>query len=413
MSDGVTRRGALAAGASVVGGLVASGRARAQSGAVTVATRNCYLGADLFRLLAATATDDQTVEAAVSDLLQSVDRSQVAARLDGVATELGRTEPALVGIQEAPLIRTGEPTADTTPTATDVRHDFRERLATALDDRGLPYRVVSAVETTDFQLPTTIDGERRAVRLTDRDLLLAHERASTAGVTTGTFDAAATLADDGRSISLERGYGVVDATVGDQRLTFCNTHLESVSAETRLQQAAELESLLAERRDPVVLVGDLNSSPGDSAYDRLTETFRDAASGVGNTCCHPADLRSDAASLTERVDHVLVRGALRAGSAERVGADPDSRIAVGGDRLWPSDHAGVVATLAEGTPTATAMDTATATDTATNSSTSTAASTEPPADSNTTAELAGFGGVTGLAAVVVAALAARRRGEDD
>ncbi|WP_435067651.1 endonuclease/exonuclease/phosphatase family protein [Haloplanus sp. C73] len=409
MSDGFTRRGALAAGASVVGGLAASGGARGQSAGVTVGTRNCYLGADLFRLLATAATGDQTVEAAVSDLLQSVDRSQVTARLDAIAAEVGRAAPALVGVQEAALIRTGEPTADTTPTATEVRYDFRERLSTALDDRGLPYRVVAAVETTDFQLPTTIDGERRAVRLTDRDLILVHERVSTTGVTTGTFDATATLADDGRSISLERGYGVVDATVGDRRLTFCNTHLESVSAETRRQQAAELESLLAERPEPVVLVGDLNSGPGDGAYDRLTETFRDAAAGVGNTCCHAADLRNDTASLTDRVDHVLVRGPLRAASAERVGADPEDRITVGDDRLWPSDHAGVVATLAEGAPTATNTSTAPATDT----STPTVASTEPPASGDTTAELPGFGGVTGLAAVVVAALAARRRTEDD
>ncbi|AZH24588.1 endonuclease/exonuclease/phosphatase family protein [Haloplanus aerogenes] len=430
MSDGITRRDVLAGGAGIGAGVVGLGtplvgdaRAQESTTPVTVATRNCYLGANLFRLLVAATEGSEAVQTAVSDLLRSVDRSHVPARLDAIAAEIGRTEPDLVGLQEAALIRTGEPTSGTTPTATEVRHDFRETLLTALDDRDLPYRVVDAVETTDFQLPATVDGERKAVRLTDRDLLLAHEDVTIGEVTAGRFDAAVSLSEDGRAISVERGYQIADATVGDTRLTFCNTHLESASTETRLQQAVELEGLLAERRDPIALVGDLNSGPGGSlgAYDRLLETFRDAADGVGHTCCHAAGLRNDEVSLSARIDHILVQGAIGATDVTRVGADPANRISVDGDRLWPSDHAGVVATLVPGQES-TATPTATGTETDTPAPTPTGTPSPPPTtsssgysvrvDDNTTVEVPGFGAATAAVSVLAAALAARRRAGD-
>jgi len=416
MSDGRTRRDVLAGlGAGFGASLVGTRRARAST-PVTVATRNCYLGADLFRLVVAATKGSGAVETAVRDLLRAVDRSHVPARLDAIAAEIGRTEPHVVGVQEATLIRTGEPTDGTTPTATNVRYDFRETLTAALDDRALPYRVVDAVTTTDFQLPATVDGERHGVRLTDRDLILAREDVTTEGVASGRFDAAVSLS---KGVSVERGYGIVDATVGDTRLTVCNTHLESASAEARLRQATELTERLADRREPVALVGDLNSGPGGSrgAYDRLLESFRDAADGVGHTCCHAAGLRNDEASLTAQIDHVLVRGEVGSTDTTRVGAEPSDQIDVDGDRLWPSDHAGVVTTLVPGqtespTERAARTQTRTATPTPSRSPTPTPTST-PASDSDTAGQGPGFGAVTGAVAVVAAALAARRRGEDD
>lgn len=415
----LTRRDALAVGAGALGsGLVGTGRGRAQSAdTVTVATRNCYLGANLFRLLVAAMEGDEAVRTAVSDLLRTVDRSHVPARLDAIAGEIERTEPDLVGLQEVALIRTGEP-APETPTATDVRYDFRETLLSALDARDLPYCVVADVETTDFQLPATVDGERRVVRLTDRDLLLAHEDVATENVATGRFDAAVSLSDGDRTISVERGYAVADATVGETRLTVCNTHLESVSAETRLEQAREIESLLTERPGPIVLVGDINSGPGGSrgAYDHLTGPFRDAADGVGYTCCHAAGLRNDDVSLTARIDHVLVRGDLGATDVTRVGAELRDRITPEGtdDRLWPSDHAGVVATLAPGAaPTATPTPTEATTPTRTTTPPRPTETVAVRVDDDTTVEVPGFGVGAGVASVVAAALAGRRLAEDE
>jgi endonuclease/exonuclease/phosphatase family metal-dependent hydrolase len=400
----LTRRGTLAAlgGVGAVGsGLV--GTAGAEVPSLTVATRNCYLGADLFRPLAAAMDDDQATAAAAGDLLTAVARSHVDLRLGAVADELARTEPDLVGVQEAALVRTGQP--DGTP-ATDVRYDFRERLLAALDARGLPYRIVAATETTDVQLPATVDGERLAVRLTDRDLVLARDSVATSKTETDIFDAALTVTRDGRTVAVRRGYGAVEATVEGTRVTFCTAHLGSAAAEPRVEQAAELRDVLAGRPEPVVLASDLNSGPGaaTAAYDRLVESFDDVADG-GDTCCHAADLRNADPSLDSRIDHVLVRGDLRATAVERVGVDPDERVAVDGERLWPADHAGVVATLeasaaTEPTPTATSTATPEATPTRTPTvADGTAAGTEAP----------GFGPALGVVSVLVAALATRRR----
>lgn len=352
MVDRPTRRDVLAAGGGALGagtlGSAVVGGVRGDAPTVTVATRNCYLGADLFRLLAASTAAGETVREAITGLVATVDRSHVEARLDAIAAELARTEPDLVGVQEAPLVRTGPRSDETAPTATDVRYDFQETLLAALDARDLPYRVVATAESTDLQHPATVDGERRDVRLTDRDLILARDAVRTADPVTETFDAAFSPARDGRTVTIERAYGAVDATVGDHRLTFCNTHLESVVPATRADQAAELRAALADSRDPVVLVGDMNSGPGASTagYSRLTGSFEDVASDAGATCCHAADLRNPEPSLDARIDHVLVRGRLEATDVARVGADPAERVAVDGERLWPADHAGVVATLA-------------------------------------------------------------------
>lgn len=449
---GVTRREALrAAGGLVVGGAFASTPVRAQSPAVTVATRNCYLGADLFRLLAVRSATD--LRSTVGQLVTQIRRSHVEARLDAIAAELERTAPDLVGLQEVALVRIQRPSdyrETTEPNAETVAYDFRDLLVSAIESRGLPYRVVAEVTNADLELPGTVDGEpsetsRDAggagdeeaidVRLTDRDLLLARETATTGDPVTRTFDASLTLpVSEEETITIDRGYGVVDATVGDLDLTVCNTHLESVSSDARVEQVAELRRALAAREGPVVVAGDLNSGPNASptAYDRLGEAYVDPVPRVRedpttvNTCCHATGLRNESASLDSRIDHVLFRGPLRATGVTRVGADPARRVAVetesGTERLWPSDHAGVVvdfvpgeAPTATGTePTTTTRPTATATPTPAGTPTPPPTSTvEVREDDETSISFPGFGPVAGSAALVLSALEARRRAGDD
>jgi hypothetical protein len=63
---------------------------------------------------------------------------------------------------------------------------------------------------------------------------------------------------------------------------------------------------------------------------------------TGDTCCQDADLLNDASDLTSRIDLILYDGAVEPLMGEVVGDEPADRIDSG---LWPSDHAGVVATL--------------------------------------------------------------------
>ena len=109
---------------------------------------------------------------------------------------------------------------------------------------------------------------------------------------------------------------------------------------------------------PVVVTGDMNSGPktDPAAYNalvkkgRLTDTW--TAAGLGApplSCCHlaPEDLISDPnATYTEDLDHVFTRGAFKVKNAHLVGNVVPSPPP--GPFIWPSDHAGMVVTLATG-----------------------------------------------------------------
>jgi len=63
---------------------------------------------------------------------------------------------------------------------------------------------------------------------------------------------------------------------------------------------------------------------------------------LGNTWGHAPDLKNTTVNLTRRLDLVLFCGGLCAFDADIVGEELTDRTPSG---LWPSDHAGIVATL--------------------------------------------------------------------
>jgi hypothetical protein len=105
----------------------------------------------------------------------------------------------------------------------------------------------------------------------------------------------------------------------------------------------------------VIVAGDMNSGPvaAPAAYNAflaggLSDTW--TAAGLGApplTCCHlaPNDLSSDPnAPYTEDPDHVFTRGAFTVVDEHLVGNTAPSPAPE--PFIWPSDHAGMVATLA-------------------------------------------------------------------
>jgi hypothetical protein len=107
----------------------------------------------------------------------------------------------------------------------------------------------------------------------------------------------------------------------------------------------------------VIVAGDMNSGPvlDPAAYDAfvnggLSDTW--VAAGLGApplTCCHlaPNDLVSDPnATYTEDPDHIFTRGSFRVKNEHLVGNTVPNPAPE--PFIWPSDHAGMVATLATG-----------------------------------------------------------------
>jgi endonuclease/exonuclease/phosphatase family metal-dependent hydrolase len=336
------------ASADISGSAVCPGNAGGNKH-LTVMSRNLYLGADLTPILAAGSAE--AFVGAVTGAWLDVVANDFSVRADAIADEIAEARPHLVGLQEAYLWRTqtpGDALAGGTTPATDVAYDYVALLLAALADRGLEYRVVSELTLFDFEAPTALGLD---VRTTDRSVILARADVRTARPRGAVYETLLPISVLGQAISLPRGWTAVDAKERGAWVTFVNTHTEAYAAEVRVAQAAELAAILEEHEGRVILVGDLNSEPGTESEAVLADAgFEDAwalaGGGDGLTCCFPELLSATEPGLGERIDYVLLRGAVSPRAVDVVGEAPEDR--VGG--LWPSDHAGVVAALRLGNP---------------------------------------------------------------
>jgi hypothetical protein len=311
---------------------------------LTVMSRNLYVGGDLF-LPFDPATQDPL--AAASQVFADVLASDVPARMQAIAAEISMARPDLVGLQEAFRIVV-TPIGATAPVLLDL--DFVSLVVDALAEMpGPAYRVVVEEEHTVLTLPLPADGVQ--VTIVDRDAILADADVVVRSAGGGDFAARFETSLAGIPVVLLRGW--VEAVVKHQgvELTFVNTHLETKAfGPLQSLQANELADRF-EGVEPLVVVGDMNSDPEDpptvlpTPYAILTGFLTDVwplvGDGAGLTCCFDADLTPPSRDLFERVDLVLFAGTITPLSAYRVGLDPLE--ALGG--RWPSDHAGVVATL--------------------------------------------------------------------
>ena len=423
--------GALGAGASLRGVETAAATATPERDAdgtaltTTVATQNLGLGADFLSI--ARDDSDAPIPERVGDLYDTVRASDPRARMTAIADELAGLSPTVLGVQEAAVVRRGPRSGGdpTDPDAGTVVFDFLAILRDALADRDVPYRLVAATTNTDLELPARVDGERIDVRLTDRDAVLVRADADVAVESTAgaTYDASLTLPVGGdRTVEIERGYARADLRIEGASATILNTHLASGLADVRTAQARELAATVESLSGPLVVLGDLNDEPSrtggtptpdgsDSAdagaYGLLTERLTDApraAGATGGTCCRPSALRPpDEDGLSQRIDHVLVRG-LRATSAERFAVDPIEG-ASDGSGLFPSDHAGVRV----GLTSAPATPSTSTTDTPDPRTTDDATTDAEPAASTTATGTPGFGPLSALVAVVSLGVASIRR----
>ncbi|MDX1418589.1 MAG: endonuclease/exonuclease/phosphatase family protein [Rubricoccaceae bacterium] len=330
---------------------------------VTVMTRNLYLGGDLFALLAPECKGDAVAGCVAALYFGDVVGSDIPGRLAAVAEEIAANDPDLIGLQEVSLYRT-DPSdfikGVTEPNATTVTFDFLQILLDALDARGLDYVVAATNTNADVEFPATTDGVTFTdVRLTDRDVILARAGLQTDVLFEANFSPliTAVLEVGGVEVPFTRGYSAVEVMKDGVAFTFANVHLEvgGEAAPAQRAQAANLaSSAVLGDVEPLIILGDFNADPDpedtadeEDAYDTLVAAFDDAWAELrtgtsGFTCCQDADLANDTSLLDSRIDLVLYDGNVRPVSIGVVGDDPADRTETG---LWPSDHAGVVATL--------------------------------------------------------------------
>ncbi len=333
--------------------------------AIRVMTRNVYVGADVDKVLA--ATDPSQIPVLAAEAFQTLIATNFPERAEAFAKEIRQADPHLIGLQEISTILTqipGDAIDGGTDPATDVAYDFLEILMATLDAYSLSYKVVGKIKNIDVEVPMVVNPnplEFGDVRLIDYDVVLARTDVRTRNVLEKVYQASLPVPTFG--IEINRGLVAVDATIGKTTIRFASTHLEPAPIPqilpVQLGQAQELVTILKSEKKPVVVVGDFNTpAPYGETYQYIqSEGFVDAwtrnrltDNPDGFTSNHDPDLSNEIVDLNERIDFIFVRN--KAGFSHHqvlgpvyayvVGDEPQDRTTNG---LWPSDHAGVVASL--------------------------------------------------------------------
>lgn len=345
-------------------------------------TRNLYLGADLTPGLQATSLPN-LIDAAGA-IFNQVKENNFPVRAKGLAQEMLKTRPDLVGLQEAALWRTAPKCKFFVPpgpyTAKHVAYDYIKLLLAQLNKGHKRYRVVATEPEFDFETEANTDNGpagtcNKDVRLTMRDAILArvHDGVAVKDVKTAHFK---TLFEPkllgAVPVPVTRGWVSADVKVrGSRWFRFVDTHLESYdnqasnptnqgtdvgNGKIRQAQAKELieKGGPATGRLPVILVGDLNSDvrtplkPGDQLADQalLNAGFRERSTYNPLSCCLNTPLLAfpsgggKVSDFNHKVDHVMTNTPKEIKLIDSVitGRHP-------ANGFWDSDHAGTFSDL--------------------------------------------------------------------
>ena len=326
----------LAAGALTAVATTPVDAAKKKTTDVTFMTRNLFLGADLLPLA---TTKGAEFEHAAGNLLNAVKATDPDGRMKLVAGEIAKAKPDLVGLQEVTLWRTG-PKNDPAP-ATNVVVDYLASLKRELKARHANYRVVADQRTLNLEGPTDQNVD---VRFTDGNVVLARKGVKVTKAKSHDFKNQLKIpTQEIGTVSVNRSYNQLDASVRGAKLHLVNAHLEAYSADFRLKQAKELVAGPLKSKLPTVLVGDLNSGPNlPKAEDRppfqaiAKAGFKDRRTSKPQ-CCFDDSLKGG--KWDHIVDHIMSKPKLKLVKSFITGLETTP----GG--LHPSDHGGVVSVL--------------------------------------------------------------------
>ncbi len=313
---------------------------------ITVMTQNLYTGADTNPILMAATIPE--LQNAIKAAAQSVIDNNFPLRAAAIAAEAAKAGgPLLIGLQEAEIVGQA-----------GVSLNYADTLIAALKTQGFSYTYmipgVGAAVHTGLSLDSAVAGLPGFVTLTDQDVVLV--RTDVPGFTV-TSVSAPTFMNPGTiesplfgQISLQRGYVLLDATLDGVPFQFVSTHLDGGLTSAEPLEANEILKALGITGQPQLVVGDFNATPSDlcaglpcGPAELLAAGFTDTGAALGPTCCQSPDLSNTVSKLDREYDYIFESGFSSVGSAALVGDQPFESVRP----LWPSDHAGVAATITE------------------------------------------------------------------
>jgi hypothetical protein len=362
---------------------------------IKVMTQNQYLGAALDRFLA--ASDPVSFNAALVAALQTVAATKTPERMQALADEITKEQPAIVALQEVVRLQCidGVQTSGVGCSDPSIAAAFSDHLQLTLDDLHGTY--LEAAQVVNFNIPAIpflINGVPAQLGVVDRDVILAHEGVDARPVNFQSLGVCPKPSADGCNytvalvattvlgpIEIERGFVAVDTTIDDKSYRMVTTHPEiqhpdPTNPASQFFQAAQVAELLQILLNTtpldrsLVVLGDMNSDPREpdikgplplpppfnsgiiTPYHQFVDAgFTDIwemrpGNPPGDTCCQAEDLTNRGSTLDQRIDMIFsLEVPAKVKEVRTVGDKASDKTPPPGARLWPSDHAGLIGEL--------------------------------------------------------------------
>jgi hypothetical protein len=369
---------------------------------IDVITRNLYLGAPISSFFAEQENPDLLSEL-VRQAYDEIVNPEFSYHAKAIALEIVKKRPDVVALQQVykvykdksdfltnPMDNINFITGEITPNATTIVFDYLQLFIDELKAFGLQYQVASSQVLTDAELPAILDGGLCDIRIADRDVILVRKGVDVSNPVAYLYDtkfpfivpapAEVSAYVDSLVIYFTRGFVAADVKLRGNKYHVVNTHLERrletigpLAQFFQIGQAAELIAEIDDWSEPVILLGDFNSSPEDPIipidedntiippYKLLQlNGFRDVCASPlnrrraqGLTFCQTADLSDTASELYDQVDLIWVKNMPYSWAFKTMGPmltptagdrpSPVSPFVPDKAVFWPPDQAGVSA----------------------------------------------------------------------
>jgi endonuclease/exonuclease/phosphatase family metal-dependent hydrolase len=325
--------------------LASTASAAAKKPDLTVMSRNLYLGADIIKLVG--APDLAGEEQQVNALYETVQATNYPERVKRLAQEIADNKPDLIGLQEVSrYYRTPEGAATDAP-ATVVLYDWMALLQAQLKQLKQPYKVVQEQTELDITTPSAA-GYGLRLKLGNAVMVRTGKGAKVGKVKglSGEFTDQLHVSIPSGPVDLHRGYAGLDGVVAGKKFRFLAPHAEAYSAAAANGQFKQLLAGPAKSKKlPTIIAGDFNSDPADPGDDNAYNTVIGAGyvdtGKRAATCCQNETVNNPVSELKTWIDHIVVRPRAKVLRTHVFGNQVSDMIS----GLWPSDHAGVVATI--------------------------------------------------------------------